>query len=175
MDHIEMVENLRQKANVSYSEAKESLEKANWDMLEAMILLENDGKIEKGTSSSSSKENEKKYEVVAATASVKNDHNEKVKKNMKSFFGRVFRILIDNSLIVRRKESEIITMPLLVFALFCCSDIRFILVLILVGLFLGCGYYIEGSNFSGNSKVNQVMNDVNNSFDHMMNNEKKDD
>ncbi len=55
MDHIEMVENLRQKANVSYSEAKESLEKANWDMLEAMILLENDGKIEKGTSSSSSK------------------------------------------------------------------------------------------------------------------------
>ena len=41
MEHFEMVEKLSQKANVSLSRAKEVLEKHNWDMLDAMIELEN--------------------------------------------------------------------------------------------------------------------------------------
>ena len=174
MDHIEMVENLRNKANVSYSEAKDALEKANWDMLEAMILLENEGKVEKGTAeaSSSGAENGEKYDVVAATASVKNDHAKKTMNNFKDFLVKVFHMVCDNFLIVRRKGEMVVKLPLLLLAVLCCACIDVVLVTLLVGLFIGCGYHIEGRNFNGDSKVNQVMNDVNTSFDHMMNNDK---
>ena len=40
---LEQVEKLREKANVSYDEAKAALEAANGDMLEALINLEKQG------------------------------------------------------------------------------------------------------------------------------------
>ena len=59
MTNFEMVEMLRQKANVSYEEAKAALEQANWDLLDAMVLLEKDGKvIENGGSYSTRPEEE---------------------------------------------------------------------------------------------------------------------
>ncbi len=45
MTNYEMVELLRQKANVSYEEAKAALEAANWDLLDAIVLLEREGKV----------------------------------------------------------------------------------------------------------------------------------
>ena len=45
MDHFEMVEKLRQKANVSYEEAKAALEHSEWDLLDALVYLESQGKI----------------------------------------------------------------------------------------------------------------------------------
>lgn len=45
MDHFEMVEKLREKANVSYEEASLALEKCNWDLLDALLLLESEGKL----------------------------------------------------------------------------------------------------------------------------------
>ena len=48
MDHYEMVENLRTKANVTYEEAKAALEASDWDILDALVLLENEGKVNNG-------------------------------------------------------------------------------------------------------------------------------
>ena len=48
MDHFEMVEKLRTKANVSYEEAKAALEKTDWDVLDALVLLEGEGKVSDG-------------------------------------------------------------------------------------------------------------------------------
>ena len=45
MDNFEKVEKLRQHANVSYEEAKEALERSDWDILDAMIYLEKTGKV----------------------------------------------------------------------------------------------------------------------------------
>ena len=45
MDHFEMVEKLREKANVSYEEASAALEKCNWDLLDALLMLESEGKL----------------------------------------------------------------------------------------------------------------------------------
>ncbi len=47
MDHLEMVEKLHEKANVSYEEASAALEKCNWDLLDALLLLESEGKLHK--------------------------------------------------------------------------------------------------------------------------------
>lgn len=43
MDRYQMVEKLREKANISYEQAKDALEKSNWDLLEALVYLENKG------------------------------------------------------------------------------------------------------------------------------------
>ena len=40
MEQLEKVEKLRQRANVSYEEAKEALEASDWDLLDAMVYLD---------------------------------------------------------------------------------------------------------------------------------------
>ena len=45
MDKMEKVERLREHANVSYEEAKAALEQANDDLLDAMVILEKQGKV----------------------------------------------------------------------------------------------------------------------------------
>lgn len=45
MDHLEMVEKLREKANVSYEEAREALEACDWDLLDALLMLESEGRL----------------------------------------------------------------------------------------------------------------------------------
>ncbi|MBQ7455060.1 MAG: DUF4342 domain-containing protein [Clostridia bacterium] len=45
MDHLEMVEKLREKANVTYEEARDALEAADWDLLDALLMLESAGKL----------------------------------------------------------------------------------------------------------------------------------
>lgn len=52
MDHLEMVEKLREKANVSYEEASAALEKCNWDLLDALLLLEGEGKLHRDAKAS---------------------------------------------------------------------------------------------------------------------------
>lgn len=46
MDHLEMVEMLRDRANVSYEEAKAVLEETNWELLDAIAAMEKAGKTE---------------------------------------------------------------------------------------------------------------------------------
>ena len=45
MDHLELVEKLREKANVSYEEAREALEASDWDLLDALLMLESEGRL----------------------------------------------------------------------------------------------------------------------------------
>ena len=45
MDHLEMVEKLREKANVSYEEATQALEACDWDLLDALLMLESEGRL----------------------------------------------------------------------------------------------------------------------------------
>ena len=45
MDHLDMTERLVQKAGVTYEEAKAALERSGWDMLRAIIDLEQQGKV----------------------------------------------------------------------------------------------------------------------------------
>ena len=44
MEDLKLVEKLKDKANISYEEAKEILEANNWDILDAIIYLEENQK-----------------------------------------------------------------------------------------------------------------------------------
>lgn len=45
MTKLEQIEKLREKANVTYDEARQAYEAANGDLLEALIILEKQGKV----------------------------------------------------------------------------------------------------------------------------------
>ena len=67
MEQLEMVKKLHEKAGVSYDEARDALVRANWDMLEAVRILEEEGKIAPLVSSMTTfDENNTKYEEVRA-------------------------------------------------------------------------------------------------------------
>ena len=51
--NLEQVEQLRQRANVSYEEAKDALERCSGDMVEALIYLEKQNKVRGGNYNSS--------------------------------------------------------------------------------------------------------------------------
>jgi hypothetical protein len=55
MERYEMAEILRQKANVTYDQARKALEESNWDMLQAMVILEKEGKLNQGAAPKASK------------------------------------------------------------------------------------------------------------------------
>ncbi len=52
--NLEQIEALRERANVSYSEAKEALETCNGDLVEALIYLEKNNKIKSESCSANS-------------------------------------------------------------------------------------------------------------------------
>lgn len=47
MEMLDQIERLREKANVTYEEAKSALEATNADLLDALILLERQGKVQR--------------------------------------------------------------------------------------------------------------------------------
>ena len=47
MDNLKKVEKLMERADVSYEEAKAVLEECGWDVLEAVVKLESQGKLKK--------------------------------------------------------------------------------------------------------------------------------
>ena len=65
MTNFEKVEKLVQKANVSYEEAKAALDKADGDLLDAVILLEKEGKTQAPRQSSYSTEYEQQAQYVS--------------------------------------------------------------------------------------------------------------
>ena len=64
MDELEKVEKLRERSNVSYEEAKQALNEANGDMLDAMIILENKGMINSGENNTHSTNYEEQTNIV---------------------------------------------------------------------------------------------------------------
>jgi hypothetical protein len=61
---IEKVERLREKANVTYEEAKAALEQTGGDLLDAMVLLERQGKVKGPAQSTYSTDYEEQQEYV---------------------------------------------------------------------------------------------------------------
>ena len=53
MDNLKKVEKLMERADVSYEEAKAVLEECDWDVLEAVVKLESQGKLKKNASTAS--------------------------------------------------------------------------------------------------------------------------
>ncbi len=160
MEHYEMVEKLCQKANISMARAKEVLEKNNWDLLDAMIELENTGEsaAEKTEYSTQDAQPSQAPQPVRNTASDKEPVSEMVKR----FFvwcGKILKKGMENHLVVIRNKEQILSVPITILAILLLLGFRIIVPLMVVGLFFDCRYRVEGKEL-GKPVVNDTMEKV---------------
>ncbi|MBR5740253.1 MAG: hypothetical protein IKX81_03045 [Firmicutes bacterium] len=159
MDNFEKVERLVEKANVSYEDAKAALEEAQGDLLDAMIILEKRGKVSGPEKSEYVSGPEEKAEYKDVSEAVKK--SSKTEKGVafhgiRDFFRKAFRYLTDNSLKLSRNGNLIVNLPLWVAALIILFTWEFIWIAIVISLFFGFRYAIEGKNDS--ETVNKILN-----------------
>ena len=152
MDHFEMVEKLRQKANVSYEEAKAALEASDWDILDALVLLESEGKVKGEEAAPEYTTQEKPLETA------KQDRHD-----WKTGLGKVWEVVKKlfqkgnaNQFIITRKDKEVTSMPITVMVLLLILLWPVSAIALFVALFFGVRYSFRGPDING--KVNDVMN-----------------
>jgi len=160
MDNYEMIEKLMEKADVTYEEAKGVLESVKWNLLDALIALEKEGKIKTPEPAS------------YTTKQTINEEAETIRKNknletfggvVKSIFTWIKNVIVkgmNNSLcIVDEKKQKFISIPLTIFALFLAVAFWLVVVLLVIEFFSGCSFVIDGPDL-GTDKVNEFMEKI---------------
>ena len=154
MEKMEKVEALRNKAGVTYEEAKAALEANNWDVLDAMIALEKEGKV-KQTSSS-------KAEVLTGDVVTENGQKGSSEPKRRKFMNWVKDILRKanrNAFEVSKDGKIILTVPVLVFVIVLLFAFHIVIPLMIIGLFFSIKYHFSGPD------VHSVDVDINAAMD----------
>ena len=157
MEMIEKVERLREKANVSYEEAKAALEQTGGDLLDAIVLLERQGKVKEPAHSTFSTEYEEQKDYIKVRDKV--EEQEKSAPSMGRTIGRLFRGLIrfikQTTFIVTKGEDTVFTMPTLIFALLLFFFWEVLAPVMVIALFFGVRYSFEGEEEA--EKANSIL------------------
>jgi hypothetical protein len=185
MATLEMVEKLRERANVTFDEAKAALDQTGDDILEALILLERMGKVAPpeggGVYSSDASEDDgadrdaggrragrrrrhgrngggdrRCDEDAADSGSQYGARFSDVCRNIGRVLGKLLHIGNTTTFEISRQDKHIIGVPLTVLALALIFFFKISLIVLVVGLFFGFRYRIAGERLGG-SPVNSVM------------------
>ncbi len=161
MENIEKVEKLRERANVTYEEARQALEENNWDLLDAMVSLERQGKTKRPEQENYSTSYEHQDNIVDVQKKVE-DEKKKDSRQTKSFrdmIRRAIRITLDNSFIIDRREQEVFRVPVIALVIVILAW-QAALPIMLIALLFGFRYRIEGKDHL--DKVNEFMENAGN-------------
>lgn len=163
MDEFEKVEKLRQRANVSYEEARDALNESNGDLLDAMVYLEKQGKVNPPKSSTYTTDYEQQSQYQDVKGTVCEQQRQANKKTfgskVKHLFQIIWQTLQENTLHVRRKDVEIMNLPLWAVILILLFAWHFVLVVVIISLFLDCRYHLEkrdGTVETANDVINKA-------------------
>lgn len=162
MEKLEKVELVREKTGVGYQDAKDALEACDYDVLDAIIWLENAGKTDAYTAS---------YETTGTTTTYASPEMQQAQEeyhahSRKTKVGEVFagfcvqlrkliRSGLDMTFIAERDGQNVIAVPLLIVVLGMLVWGASIWLMI-AGLFFGFRYRIEGAG-PVTIDVNQAM------------------
>ena len=165
---LEQVERLREKASVSYGQAKQALEYSGGNLLDALIYLEEKGIIprEEGAYFSTKGETPPPPEPEEPPAA----REQKGKKSgvrvvpvrrgsFKRLFSTLRRWLVDNELEIWRKDKPITALPVLILILLVVFAYYVTIPLLVLGLFLGFRYRFSGPDLE-REELNHVMGSV---------------
>ena len=167
MDNFEKVEKLRERASVSYEEAKAALEESGWDILDAMVLLEKQGKTNGPQKTSYSTDYDQQEEYTPVTKTVYDEKREKGRaaRSIRGLFKDFIRICKENAFCITRKGKEIVRVPVSVLILALIFFWKIVLPVLLIGLFLGFQYSFDGKDEL--KKANDLMNSAGNMAEHI--------
>lgn len=164
MDDFDKIEKLRQRANVSFSEAGEALRACDGDLLDAMVYLERQGKVAgpEQTSFSTSATEKPSYENVPDV--VTRSRTEDPDPSFGSQLGHLIKTAIkkstENFLVISHKGEEKARLPIIVLILALCFFNFAALIAIIVSLFFDVRYRFEGKDDL--SSVNKMMDQAEN-------------
>ena len=181
MEMLEKVELVRDKTGVSYQDAKEALEACSYDVLDAIIWLENEGKAETRTASF-----ETTYANSTTTASPEmrqaqeeyHEHSKRTKAGevWNSFWAQAKKIIragLDMTFIAERNGERNVSIPLL-FVVIGVLAWGASIWLLIIGLFFGFRYRIEGAS-PVTIDVNDAMDKVADAAENIKNDFTKDE
>lgn len=165
MATLDQVEKLSVMANISYEEAKAAIDKANGDLLEAIIYLEKQGKIQ-APAGGGYYSSEKTLDTGAGSS--KENYREKQDSCHKgktfTFLKKIWKFCLKmirkgntNSFEVLNKDETKASFPVTVLALLLIFAFWVTVPLIVIGLFFGLRYRFNGPDFGGNT-INDAMN-----------------
>lgn len=146
MDKLEQVEKLRERAQVTYNEAKEAYEHADGDLLEALIYLEEQGKVkgpEGGGFYSSEAEQAHEEQTQDGSNGRENNFKETLDKLWK-FFAQIIKKGNNTNFEVLKDKENMVNFPVTVLVLLLLFAPWVTLPLMIIGLFFGFHYRFVG-------------------------------
>lgn len=162
MEKLEKVELVREKTGVSYQEARDALEATDYDVLDAIIWLENHGKTEARTAS---------FETAATTKMASPEMQQaqeeyrasskktKIGEAWGSFCRNVKNLIhsgLEMTFVAERHNQRVVAVPLL-FVIIGILAWGASIWLLIIGLFFDFRYHIEGAS-PVTIDVNDAMN-----------------
>ena len=147
MDNLEKVEKLRERANVTYEEAKAALEANNWDLLDAMVALEKAGKTESPKQENYSTSYEQQEQYVRVQEKIEEEEAKAThSRTLGEALRRFFRICRDNYFVVSHHGDVIFQLPLIVTILILLFTWKVTVPVLLISLFFGVHYSFAGKD-----------------------------
>lgn len=172
MDNFEKVEKLKEKANVSYEEAKQALENSNWDILDAMIYLEQNGKVKGPEQTSYSTQNE--HKAVSVEVVQDNAENRASFGDLMRRFSKWCMRWIEkgnrNSFCVEKDNKEVFRVPVTLLVVLLFFAFWVVLPLMIVGLFFNMHYHFAGPDIrSVDIDINKAMDGASSAAENIKN------
>ena len=160
MAELEQVERLRERANVSFAEAKEALDAADGDLLDALIYLERQGKVIPpaggGSYQSGGTAQEQTVPPVQQEPKYTGDSFGALLKRFFKFCGRAINRGNNNFLDVIRGGETVMSCPVTAFVVLFIFFFWAIVPAMIISLFCGVSYHFRGAEL-GRESVNRVM------------------
>jgi len=175
MDELEKVEKLREKSNVTYTEAKEALDNAGGDLLDALIYLEKQGRASVPPGGGFYSGAETRGDHAKSSSRERKNTNggmtfSDVMRKIGRFCAEMLNKGLTNNIDATRNGVHIFSCPILVLIVLLLFFFWVTLPLYIVSLFFGFSYRFSGPDL-GRDSINNVMdsatvvvNDVKKSF-----------
>lgn len=175
MEKLDKVETVRQKTGVSYEEARNALEQCNYDVLDAIVFLERQGKTQTHTAHHTTSANQHTISTEMVAAQQEYEQSSK-KTRANEVLDRIVDVLkrlcnrgLEVSFVVDHNNERVLTLPVLILAILILFLFPATVPLLIVGLFFGFRYRFEGLQTSS-VDINGAMDKVANQAESLKNN-----
>ncbi|MCI8477769.1 MAG: ubiquitin [Oscillospiraceae bacterium] len=166
---LEQVEQLREKADISYEEAKALLEQTDGNLLDALILLERQGRMADRSGFFSTRPEKNSPPASAGPVNqngywrcTRTDTNGDWRARAREIFETIRNLIChstENQLEVWRKGARMTSVPILILVILVVIAFWITVPLLILGLFCGCRYRFTGPDL-GREDLNNMMGTV---------------
>ncbi|MCL2228059.1 MAG: hypothetical protein FWB97_10635 [Oscillospiraceae bacterium] len=171
MTDLEKADILREKAGVSYAEAKEALENSNGSVLDALVYLEKQGKVDSPVgggfySGAGAGGNEQHSSDSRRNRDQAADSFADVMRRFSAFCHNIFNKSCTNYLVGTKDGKQLYAIPVLAFVILLILFFWVTLPAFVISLFCGVRYRFSGADL-GRESVNSVMDSASDVVDYV--------